>query len=193
MERALSSRIRRSVFIGLVLCLPGWTALAAEGEGDAALRPAQPQPKAEESLKPVKPGFLAGSVDTLDRVRKDGKVAKRMARYHWLDKIALAQPEVIEAITNHSGAAKILASHPRIAEIAEADHYLCRRITKWKSAARVLAANTGVRNVVTLDPEGIYRAIRRDRKVARILAKNPRFDQMIAENPDLGRYIAQFM
>lgn len=193
MKRALRSRIRRSVFIGLVLCLAGLPAPAAGGDGDAALRPAQPQPKAEEALKPVKPGFLAGSVDTLDRVRKDGKVAKRMARYHWLDKIALAQPEVIEAITNHRGAAKILASHPRIGEIAEADHYLCRRITKWKSAARVLAANTGVRNVITLDPEGIYRAIRRDRKVARILAKNPRFDQMIAENPDLGRYIAQFM
>lgn len=193
MERALSSRIRRSVFIGLLLSLTGWTAPAAEGEDDSALRPAQPQPQAVESLKPVKPGFLAGSVDTLDRLRKDGTVAKRMARYHWLDKIALAQPEVIEAITNHSAAARILASHPRIAEIAEADHYLCRRITKWKSAARILAANTGVRNVVTLDPEGIYRAIRRDRKVARILAKNPRFDQMIAENPDLGRYIAQFM
>lgn len=158
-----------------------------------SLRPAQKVPVEPREAKPVKPRLFAGSVNTLDRARKDGRVAKRLARYHWLDKLALAQPELIEAITNHKSAAEILARHPRIAEIAEADHYLCRRITKWKSAARILAGNTNCRNVISLDPEGIYRAVRRDRKIARILAKNPRLDQMIAENPDLGRYIAHFM
>jgi hypothetical protein len=127
------------------------------------------------------------------RLRKDKKAAKRLAKYHWLDKVADANPQVIEAITIHKSAAKILAKHPRLSEIAEADHYVCRRITKWKPAARVLAANGEVKEVAMLDPEGIYSAIAKDKKIIRILSRNPIFDQMIVDNPDLGRIIAKYM
>ena len=130
--------------------------------------------------------------DTL-RLRFDGKAAKRLAKYHWLDKVAAANPRVVEAITDHKSAAKVLAKHPRLSEIAEADHYVCRRITKWKSAARVLAANGEVKEVALLDPEGIYSAIQRDKKIIRILSRNPIFDQMIVDNPDLGRIISKYM
>jgi len=130
--------------------------------------------------------------DTL-RLRFDGKAAKRLAKYHWLDKVACANPRVIEAITDHKSAAKLLAKHPRLSEIADADHYVCRRITKWKPAARVLAANGEVKEVAMLDPEGIYSAIQRDKKIIRILSRNPIFDQMIVDNPDLGRIISKYM
>lgn len=127
------------------------------------------------------------------RLRKDRKAAKRLARYHWLDKVADANPQVIETICMHKSAAKLLAKHPRLSEIADADHYVCRRIAKWKPAARVLAANGEVQEVAALDPEGIYTAIQRDRKIIRILSRNPIFDQMIVDNPDLGRIIAKYM
>ncbi len=127
------------------------------------------------------------------RLKKNKKAAKRIADYHWLDKAAESNPLVIEAITNHKSAAKILARHPRLAEVSEWDHYTCRRITKWKGAARVLAANAQVREVAGFDPEGLYRAIAKDRKIIRILSKNPMFDQMIVDNPDLGRVIAKYM
>lgn len=141
----------------------------------------------------VKPGFLSWKVDTLGRVRSDGRLAKRLAKYHWLDKMVMANPELSEAIANHRRAAMILAQHVRITEIAEADPYLCRRITKWKGAARKLAANPNARYVISRDPEGMYRAIRRDKKISQILSKNPIFDQMIVDNPELGRVISHYM
>ncbi|MDZ4835977.1 MAG: hypothetical protein SGJ27_19530 [Candidatus Melainabacteria bacterium] len=140
----------------------------------------------------VKSIILDGGPDVL-RVRTDRKAAKRLAKYHWLDKAAAANPQVIEAITMYSGAAKLLAKHPRLSEIADADHYVCRRITKWKSAARVLAANGEVKEVAAFDPEGLYVAIKKDRKIVRILSRNPIFDQMIVENPDLARVISKYM
>lgn len=143
--------------------------------------------------KPLKVHFWTFSVNTLDRVRSDSNFAKRLARYGWLEKSAEANPAIIEAICNHRSAAKILARHPHISRIAEADPYVCRRITKWPSAARVLAANGNAAKAISRDPEGIYRAIKRDRMVARILAKNPMFDQMVCDNPDLGQYLAHFM
>lgn len=143
--------------------------------------------------KPIKVHFYTFSVNTLNRVRSDSNFAKRLARYVWLEKSAEANPAIIEAITNHRSAAKILARHPHISDIAKADPYLCRRITKWPSAARTLAANGNAAKCISRDPEGIYRAIRKDRNVARILAKNPMFDQMIDDNPDLGQFIAHFM
>lgn len=155
------------------------------------LKPRKPVPHVKS--EPVKTGFLKYRVDTLGRVRADGRAAKKLAKYHWLDKLVAANPEVSESITNHRRAAMILANHARIAEIAEADPYLCRRITKWKSAARRLAANPNARNVFNRDPEGIYRAIRRDKKIIRILSKNPLIDQMIIDNPELGRVMAHYM
>lgn len=143
--------------------------------------------------EPVQPSFLNWKVDTLGRIRSDGRLAKRLAKYHWLDKMVAANPEISEAVNNHRRAAMILAEHPRITEIAEADPYLCRRITKWKGAARRLAANPNARYVISRDPEGIYRAIRRDKKISEILSKNPVFDQMIVDNPELGRVISHYM
>ncbi|MDX2104922.1 MAG: hypothetical protein SFY67_00840 [Candidatus Melainabacteria bacterium] len=143
--------------------------------------------------KPIKVHFWTFSVNTLDRIRSDSTFAKRLARYGWLEKSAEANPAIIEAICDHRSAAKILARHPHIARIAEADPYVCRRITKWPSAARVLAANGNAAKAISRDPEGIYRAIKKDRSIARILAKNPMFDQMVYDNPDLGQYLARFM
>ncbi len=143
--------------------------------------------------KPIKVHFWTFSVNTLNRIRSDSNFAKRLARYGWLEKSAQANPAIIEAICDHRAAAKILARHPHIARIAEADPYVCRRITKWPSAARALAANGNAAKAISRDPEGIYRAIKKDRSVARILAKNPMFDQMVYDNPDLGQYLAHFM
>ncbi len=143
--------------------------------------------------KPIKVHFWTFSVNTLNRIRTDSTFAKRLARYGWLEKSAEANPAIIEAICYHRSAAKILARHPHIARIAEADPYVCRRITKWPSAARALAANGNAAKAISRDPEGIYRAIKKDRSVARILAKNPMFDQMVYDNPDLGQYLAHFM
>ena len=116
-----------------------------------------------------------------------------MAKSRWLNKSALAEPDIIAAICAHHGAARELAKNPRLGQIAEADHYLCRRLTKWKDVARQLASNSEADRVVALDPEGMYRAIKRDRVTAKKLAKNPAFYQMIQDNPDLGKLLAAYM
>lgn len=125
--------------------------------------------------------------------RYDFRTAHAMAKYHWLDKVAEADPGVVASICHHYWAALTLAQHPRLGEIAQWDHYTCRRLTKWKTVARMLAKNGECAKVVAYDPEGIYRAIKRDKTLARMLTTNPQFDQMIAENPDLGVLIAQYM
>lgn len=149
-------------------------------------------PSNEEVEKAVQ-SILSSKDKDYVRIRKDRKSAKRMAKYHWLDKAALANPQIIEAITQHRCAAYVLAKHPRLGAISDADHYLCRRLTKWKCVARRLAKQGQVWRVIDHDPEGIYQAIRRDRRIVRILAKNPKFDQMIVDNPDLGRELAKHM
>ena len=163
----------------------------ADKEEKPQLKPSKKVP--EVKSEPVKPGFLKGDTDTLDRIRTDERAAKRLAKFHWLDKMVEANPLICEAITNHRRAAMILANHKRIGEIAEADPYLCRRITKWKGAARRLAANPNARHVLYRDPEGIYRAIRRDKKIIQILSKNPQIEEMIVDNPELGRVISHYM
>jgi hypothetical protein len=87
----------------------------------------------------------------------------------------------------------LLAKHPRLGQIAEADHYLCRRLTRWKDVARKLVANPQADKVIALDPEGIYRAVKKDRRIARNLARNPMYYRMIGENPDLGRLLSTYM
>lgn len=137
--------------------------------------------------------IVVEKVVSAKRVRSDRFTAERMAKYQWLDKAAAADPDLIPAITAHYFAALELAKHPRLGEIAEADHYLCRRLTKWKTVARRLAVNSEADKVIALDPEGMYRAIRRDKWTARKLVRNPMFDQMIYDNPDLGKLIAAYM
>lgn len=126
-------------------------------------------------------------------VRKDVGAAKKMAALRWFDKMALADPQLVESITAYSSSASILARHPHLDKIAEADPYLCRRLTRWSGAARVLAKNPKAYKVVARDPEGIYRAIKNDRSYARLLSKNPYFNQMVVENPELGRVLSRYM
>jgi hypothetical protein len=128
-----------------------------------------------------------------ERIRKDEKLAKRLAKSHWLEKAAAEDPEIIAAITQYSGSAKILARHPRLGHIAEYDHYLCRQLTKWKGASRVLAKNPQAQGVVYYDPEGIYRAIKADKGTARRLSRNTEFAQMVIDNPDLAKVLAGYM
>jgi len=127
------------------------------------------------------------------RVRIDRRLARKMAKDHWLEKAAAADPSLIDAITQYSSAAKILAKHPRIGTIAEADHYTCRNITRWKTASRNLARNPEVKEVIDCDPEGIYRAIKRDSKIGKLLVKQPDFSQIIVDNPELGKLLATHM
>lgn len=141
----------------------------------------------------LKPAINSNNTVSASKIRHDKGTAVRMAGYRWLDKMAAADPSLVAAICTYEKAAKILAAHPHLDKIAEADHYTCRRLTKWKSAARILTANPKALEVVTLDPEGIYRAIKADRSIARRLSKNFFFDQMIVQNPDLGKFIAGYM
>jgi hypothetical protein len=126
-------------------------------------------------------------------IRTDEAMAKKMARNRWLDKMVAADPSLVAALCTHASSARILAAHPHIDKIAESDHYTCRRITKWGSASNILAKNPKALRVVTLDPEGLYRAIRHDRSMAHKISKNQFFDQMIVENPDLGKMLASYM
>jgi hypothetical protein len=127
------------------------------------------------------------------KYKRHTKISTEMAKYHWLDRAVAADPGLVAALCATSKGAEMLARHGRIAEIADADHYTCRRITKWRKAAAILALNPHVDHVITLDPEGIYRAIRRDPHIAYVLSKNPTFADMIDANPDLGNYIANHM
>lgn len=141
---------------------------------------------------PLRPPLSIGAVSA-KTIRSDESTAKKMARYRWLDKMVAADPTLVAAICSHASSARILAAHPHLDKIAEADHYTCRRITKWGSAALILTKNPKALSVVTLDPEGLYRAIKHDRSIARKLTKNAYFDQMIVENPDLGQMLSQYM
>lgn len=124
---------------------------------------------------------------------KDGLMAKKIARYPWLDKAAQANPELIEAVTWHHGAAKLLANHPRLGDIADGDHYLCRRLTRWRDVSYTLARNGQADRVIARDPEGMFRAISRWPGLGKELAKNPLFNQMINDVPDLADVLAQHM
>jgi hypothetical protein len=151
---------------------------------------------ADDQSPQLRPGLGAGNSTKSvrpNRIRKDRAAANSMARYHWLDRAAMANPQLIESITDFHSASMLLTKHPRLGEIAEADHYLCRRLTRWKDVARKLAANPECDKVIARDPEGIYRAIKRDRRLAKILARNPMFHRMIGENPDLGKLLSTYM
>ncbi|MBK8221299.1 MAG: hypothetical protein IPK73_09785 [Candidatus Obscuribacter sp.] len=151
----------------------------------------------EPQLKPAIKNSAGGGGQPIalsaSHVRKDVGAAKKMAALRWFDKMALADPQLVESITAYSSSASILARHPHLDKIAEADPYLCRRLTRWRGAARVLARNPKAYKVVARDPEGIYRAIKNDRSYAKLLSKNPYFNQMVVENPELGRVLSRYM
>jgi hypothetical protein len=129
----------------------------------------------------------------LEKIRRDKWIAWRMAKDPWIDRACLADPGLPEAICAHPGPAALLAKHPHIDSIAQADPYLCRRLTQWKKATLYLVKNPACGPVITRDPEGIYRAVQKNPKIARLLSKHPMFNQMIVENPDLGRFITGHM
>ena len=127
------------------------------------------------------------------KVRKDLWIAYHLAHAAWIDRAAAADPSIVAAICAHPGPARILAKNHRIAEVAEADHYVCRRLTQWRGTTWALIHNRYADRVIALDPEGIYRAINRNAKVARVLATHVMFNQMVVENPDLGKFVALHM
>ncbi len=180
---------------------PGWSSTTVEQQTTTqSTSTTIKQTDAAPALRPVVQTHeqepVSASVVQQKKVkhkRYDFRTAHAMAKYHWLDKVAEADPGVVASICHHYWAALTLAQHPRLGEIAQWDHYTCRRLTKWKTVARMLAKNGECAKVVAYDPEGIYRAIKRDKTLARMLTTNPQFDQMIAENPDLGVLIAQYM
>ena len=154
------------------------------------LRPAK---KIEQTVQRSVDITQTTSAQPLLRVRIDRHLAQKMAKDHWLEKAVAADPSLIDAITQYSSAAKILAKHPRIGTIAEADHYTCRNITRWKTASRNLARNPEVKEVIDCDPEGMYRAIKRDSKIGKLLVRQPDFSQIVVDNPDLGKLLATHM
>lgn len=154
---------------------------------------ASSQSAAPPQLRPGLNSKNSAKTITPNRIRRDRGTANTMARYHWLDRAAQADPQLIESITEYHFSAMLLAKHPRLGEIAEADHYLCRRLTRWKDVSRALASNPHADRVIALDPEGIYRAIKNDRRLPKRLAKNPMFHRMISDNPDLGKLLSTYM
>lgn len=173
-------KISGSILFVVLACFTVDSALFPAFADDPQLRPGLSSSQGTKAIRP-------------NRMRRDRQSANAMARYHWLDKAAMADPQLIESITDFHSASMILAKHPRLGEIAEADHYLCRRLTRWKSVARALAVSPQADKVIGLDPEGIYRAVKRDRRVAKLLARNPMFHRMITENPDLGKFLSTYM
>jgi hypothetical protein len=182
--------MRKLILLSALFAMCLQPAAAADG----AATPESPAPQLKTQPLETNPPTVT-SIRSLKRqhYKKYGKTAVQLARYHWLDKAAEANPTIISAICAHRKSAKILADHPRIAEIADVDHYVCRRITKWRGASLALVRNPHCDHVIALDPEGIYRAIRRDPKIARELAISPMFNKMIIDNPDLATVIARHM
>lgn len=148
---------------------------------------------ADDTAPALRPNLPSQTPEPLKHMRRNRGAANTLARYHWLDKAIDANSNLLDSVTSYHSASKILVKHPRLGEIAEADHYLCRRLTQYPDVARMLAASPYADKVIGLDPEGIYRAVKKDRSIARKLAKNPMFHNMIGENPDLGRLISTYM
>lgn len=171
-----------------------WDQPALRGQLDKDKSPSadasQPTPKPKP--KDVAPGGSSPLV-LKARIRKDWWIAYKLAGDPWLYKTAAADPSILEAICEHPWAAQRLAKNRHLGDLAECDHYLCRRLTRWYSATWALVKHPQADRVIALDPEGIYRAIDRDPSVASALAKNVMFNQMVTENPDLGKFIALHM
>jgi hypothetical protein len=127
------------------------------------------------------------------QIKKDRWIAYRMAHSYWLDKAAAANPRILAAICAHPGPAKALAQHRHLAELADADHYLCRRLARWPQSLQKMIRNPDCEHVIQLDPEGIYNAIDGNPQVARLLARDPMFQDMIDANPALGKVMTQHM
>lgn len=127
------------------------------------------------------------------KVLKSRTVAAQLANDLWFDKTAAASPELVAAVCAHPRSATILAAHPHLDAIATVDPMLCRRLTRWHCATEVLLRNPHLDRVVELDPDGMIWAIERRAAYARVLAGHNLFYKMTADNPELGRVVAQHM
>jgi hypothetical protein len=121
-----------------------------------------------------------------------GTLAVQLARDPWFDKAAQANPALVQAVCENRKAATILASHHHIAQIVEADPLLCRRLTRWHTATEALLRNPYADIVIEADPQGIYWAMARRPAYARVLAGHVFFYKMVADNPDIGRIVANY-
>lgn len=203
------SNFKRRAFQTLVICqlfLPqAYAQTQSQGWAPASepvLRPEKQvsQPGSTTTVdigngdKQVTQGQVERSVTQADilveRVRKDAFIAYKIVKDPWFWQTAQGNPAIVAAVCAHAGPAKILAKYEHIAEVADADHYVCRRLTQWRGASLALASNPHAGHAVALDPQGMYTAMQRDPKVARLLAKNIMFSQMVVENPDLGKEVA---
>jgi len=171
---------------------PGWDDLRQKvdkpGTSSAELKPPVP------TTKPPSPAPGKSSSSTAARkVRKDFRTAWNLAGDPFLFKMAAADPGIIAAICEHPWAAWRLTHNRHLGDLAECDHYLCRRLTRWSLATWSLIKSPQADRVIALDPEGIYRAIDRNPMVGHCLSKNVMFNNMVTENPDLGKFIATHM
>jgi hypothetical protein len=177
--------------VALALCLGGLAVpCLAQQEPAATDAPLRGMVRGESSPVQAAPATQHAQVR---KYKKDMWIAYRMAKDPWIDRACLAEPSLVAAICAHPGPARLLAKHRHIGEIAEADHYLCRRLTRWRGATKALVRNKFADKVIARDPEGIYRAIDRDPLIARMLTRHLMFNQMVVENPDLGKVIARHM
>jgi hypothetical protein len=160
---------------------------ALPAEKPEAQPASKPVPQAVAPSTPLNP--VAERAIKKAKVRRDLLTAYRLAKDPWLDKMVMADPSLVEKICAFPGPARLVAKHRRIAQIAEADHYLCRRLTQWRGATLALTKNPNADKVIYYDPEGIYRAINRNPRYARFLARLNMFNQMVVQDPDLGRFV----
>ena len=171
---------------------PGWDDLRGKMDKPAAST-AETKPVAPAVVPPPPTPDKPQASTVSKRVRKDSRTAWNMAGDPFLFRTAASDPGVIAAICEHPWAAWRLTKNRHLGDIAECDHYLCRRLTRWSMATWSLIKSPQADRVIALDPEGIYRAIDRNPAVAHCLSKNVMFNNMITENPDLGKFIAAHM
>lgn len=154
-----------------------YTETTTETRTQAATGSADPEKTETEKLKKYEPA----------KIKHDRWIAYRLAKYNWLDKVAEADPRIIEAITSHPGPAKVLAKHRHLDKIAATDHYLCRRLTRWKGATQELVRNPYFDVVAAYDPAGIYYAMNRSPITARRIARLDMFNQLPNYDRDFTR------
>ncbi len=183
-----------------------WTGAAGGDATDAQLKPAQPvATPTTATVTETTTTTTTTSTTTTDKsieltahkthnkLRKDQFIAWKMARDPYFYETAQADPTMVAAVCAHRNTATWLAKNRHLDRVADADPLLCRRLTKWHSSAVALVRNPNCRHVIALDPEGLYTVVNRYPNIARILASNQMFNELVAENPEIGRFISLHM
>jgi hypothetical protein len=173
---------------------------------DAQLKPAQSLPAGTPvTVTETTTTTTTGTTTTTDKsieltahkvhnkLRKDQFIAWKMARDPYFYETAQADPSMVAVVCAHRNTATWLAKNRHLDRVADADPLLCRRLTKWHSSAVALVQNPWCRHVIALDPEGLYTVVNRYPGIAGILASNQMFNELVAENPEIGRFISLHM